>query len=723
MKRTSNFIAVLIISLCVACGGGSSNPEPPANRAPTAAAPADFNAVESTLVTLNGNGSSDSDGSISSYAWTQTTGTPAVTLTNPDSVSASFTAPNVDTNTQLTFQLTVTDNDGATSSDTIIVTITPDQPPQAVTPNDFDAVELTAVSLDGTSSSDDISIISYFWEQTAGQTVILSNENTPIASFTAPEIINQNLQMTFQLTVTDSIGATSASFVNVTIIDTPLSVTLSGKITYDHVPHTVANALDYNNIFQSGVRGATVELLNSNGSSILETISSDSNGDYSFEVSINTSYIVRVKAELIKDNVAPTWNFTVVDNTNSEALYAMDSPPQAITTSSVVLNINAPSGWTGSSYTQPRVAASFAILDSVYEAKEKVVNADTSIQMTPLKLNWSVSNVAVDGNKNLGQISTSHFDGTEIFVLGDENGDTDEYDGHVIVHEWGHYFERQLSRSDSIGGPHGSGDKLDIRVALGEGFGNALSGMVTNDPFYRDSFGSGQGSGFDINVESNPSGANRGWFSESSIQSLIYDFYDSNNDGSDNLSLGFEPIYNVLVGEEKTTPAFTSIFSFANQLKIESPADASTINALLTSQNITVTDDFGSNETNNGGDARNLPIYKPLSVGGSAEICSFGTSNAFYNKLGNRQYLIFEIINDGSYTFTATGQSAGDDPDFYVYEQGEINFFSDDNGNESISRDLVAGTYVMDAYEFSNVDTGDNAVQRDTCIDITLNAN
>ena len=720
MSRITNLLAIVLFSLLIACGGGGSDPQPPANRPPSAIAPSDFSSIESTNVTLDAGSSNDSDGSISSYSWTQTAGTPSVTLSNANSAEASFTAPSVEANTQLTFQVTVTDNDGASNTDSVIVTITPDMPPQAVTGNDFEAVELTTVSLDGSASSDDLSIASYLWEQTAGQTVTLTNPTQAIASFTAPEITDQNLEMTFQLTVTDSVGATSMSSVNVTIIDTPLSVTLSGKITYDHVPHNVSNGLDYANTIQSNVRGATVELLDANGSSILNTTTSDIDGNYSFEVSVNTSYLVRVKAELKKDDSPPTWDFTVVDNTNSRALYAMDSALQTIVSSSVVLNMNASSGWTGAGYTQPRVAAPFAILDSVYEAKEKVAAVDASVTMTPLNLNWSVNNVATPGDKSIGQISTSHFDGTEIFILGDANGDTDEYDGHVVVHEWGHYFEGRMSRSDSVGGNHSGSDKLDMRVALGEGFGNALSGIITDDPFYRDSLGMNQSQGFEVNVESNPTGTNKGWFSESSTQSLIYDFYDQNNDGSDTLSLGFAPIYNVLIGAERTTPAFTSIFSFANQLKIESPSNSTAIDSLLTSQDITVTDDFGSNETNDGGDARNLPVYKNLSVGGNTEVCSFGT-NGQYNKLGNRQYLTFEIVNGGSYAFTASGQNVGDDPDFYVFKQGVFEFKSEDAGDESINQNLDPGIYTMDAYEYNNFNS--QATPKDTCIDITLTAN
>ena len=41
-----------------------------------------------------------------------------------------------------------------------------------------------------------------------------------------------------------------------------------------------------------------------------------------------------------------------------------------------------------------------------------------------------------------------------IYVLGWQNVDTDEYDAHVIAHEFQHYLEDALSRSDSPGGSH-----------------------------------------------------------------------------------------------------------------------------------------------------------------------------------------------------------------------------------------------------------------------------
>lgn len=125
LKKT--FTQFLLILSLVACGGGSDGSgEEPAptstNKAPTANAGEDKTVDEGNGITLSGNGT-DSDGSISSYSWTQTSGD-SVTINNLTSGLASF---DVTTTTQvtITFQLTVTDNDGATGSDTVNFTVTP----------------------------------------------------------------------------------------------------------------------------------------------------------------------------------------------------------------------------------------------------------------------------------------------------------------------------------------------------------------------------------------------------------------------------------------------------------------------------------------------------------------------------------------------------------------------------------------------------------------------
>lgn len=98
------------------CGTGGTN------QPPTANAGADRSVAEGATVGLSGSGS-DSDGTIASYRWTQVAGN-TVTLNGANTASASFTAPQVTASTALTFRLTVTDNQGATGSDDVTITVT-----------------------------------------------------------------------------------------------------------------------------------------------------------------------------------------------------------------------------------------------------------------------------------------------------------------------------------------------------------------------------------------------------------------------------------------------------------------------------------------------------------------------------------------------------------------------------------------------------------------------
>ncbi|MET0532888.1 MAG: glycosyl hydrolase family 18 protein [Steroidobacter sp.] len=96
------------------CSGGG------VNQPPTSSAGPDRNTAPGSAVTLAGSGS-DADGSITGYLWSQVAG-PTVTLNGASSATASFTAPS--SNTTLTFRLRVTDNQGATATDDVTITVT-----------------------------------------------------------------------------------------------------------------------------------------------------------------------------------------------------------------------------------------------------------------------------------------------------------------------------------------------------------------------------------------------------------------------------------------------------------------------------------------------------------------------------------------------------------------------------------------------------------------------
>lgn len=394
---------------------------------------------------------------------------------------------------------------------------------------------------------------------------------------------------------------------------TASQITVNGTVTYDRVPHNPNHSLDYARKTQEPVRGAVVELICA-GDVYDSTVTSGS-GVYSLNAPNGINSFVRVKAQMLQSGT-PSWNFRVEDNFSSNALYVMDSAVFSSVTNITGKDLNAESGWDvgAASYTTTRVAAPFAILDSVYVAFQRVLEADSNAVFPALNINWSANNVAIPGDVSLGRITTSHYDSNtnEIYILGKADDDTDEYDDHVVIHEWGHYFERQFSRADNIGGEHSLSDIKDIRVAFGEGWGNAFSAIASNDPIYSDATGVGQAGGFGFNLESNNC-FRAGWYSECSVQSILYDIYDGVDDGVDTLSLGFAPIYNVLTTDEKNTPALTSIFSFIKPLKDArtSQTEKNWIDALVTGQNMDViTDIYGDSQlTNNPGTVNQLPVY------------------------------------------------------------------------------------------------------------------
>jgi len=101
-----------------------SGPAPtPVNIRPAVSAGSNQTVTGGTVVSLSGE-ASDSDGSISNTQWVQSTG-PDVTLSDDTTLTVSFTAPVVTTNTTLSFSLEARDNDGAATSDNITVTIVP----------------------------------------------------------------------------------------------------------------------------------------------------------------------------------------------------------------------------------------------------------------------------------------------------------------------------------------------------------------------------------------------------------------------------------------------------------------------------------------------------------------------------------------------------------------------------------------------------------------------
>jgi hypothetical protein len=520
-----------------------------------------------------------------------------------------------------------------------------------------------------------------------------------------------------------SSSSSSLSMSTSSVASVPDTVTLSGVITYDFVPHNINYiGLNYSATESRPVRGAIVELLN-NLEQIEASVITTETGSYSFNVAKNSILKIRVKAQLLRSTL-PSWNFKVTDNTANNALYVLDGSLISVGSNDSIRNLHASSGWDGLSYSGTRSAAPFAILDDVYIAAQRTLDAGNKKNLSPLELRWSTKNSVADGDYTKGEIGTSFYDGSAIYILGDANNDIDEYDRHVLLHEWGHYLEAELFRSDSIGGDHSDGELLDFRVAMSEGFANAFSGMMIDDINYADASGTGESSGFTFNI-GKKNRSNKGFFSEGSVGSVMINYYTSS---LNKIANDFTPIFNILSSSLYTSSdALTSIFLFNAQLSNQKPDQASLFGSLLHEQNIFGVDEYGTDESNNGGLSITLPVYKILSANNTAvNVCS-SADYGKQNKLGNSQFLKLNITQAGSYNIRIN-KSGGVDvtskPEFILYQKGKVISYGVNTLTDSVvnSVTLLHGNYVLEVYDNNNHDSK-NTDKNTTCFNVRVAAN
>ena len=529
------------------------------------------------------------------------------------------------------------------------------------------------------------------------------------------------------------------------------NITVSGTVTFDRPTYTANNTLNFANPERLPVRGATVELLRASDQSILATTTTDgTTGNYSASIA-NTSFIVRVKAQLARAG-AGGYDFEVRNNTSANALYTLDSSTVTPSNSSPRVDLNAPTGWVNGSYVNTRAAAPFAILHMLWEAKLLLQAAEPGLTLPALDVYWSVLNNSGDCASSEGRPdpttgaigTTSYVSATipasggcpatppGIYVLGEANGgfddDPDEFDSSVIAHELGHYFQDAFSRDESMGGPHRLDTRHDLRLAFSEGWGNAFQGFVLDNPLYRDTFGATGSSGFYFDMENNsaPYSVASGFYAEAAIHEFLWDVYDAAGESGDQISLGFGAIHAVMRQDMVSTDAVTSIFSFATGLESRNPAQQAAIRSRLTAEGINGTGDFAVGQTLPG-HTDLVPLFVPVTLGVPVQAVStnrFADSNETfyqsYNRLGSRRYFKIDLPPPGGgLRITAQGPAAdpvtgaGSDPDFFLYRGGVdqcTNYASSCSGiddsvgtglEEASFVGLPAGTYVLEVAECS----------------------
>jgi hypothetical protein len=666
---------------------------------------------------------------------------------------------------------------GGGGSDEPTVTTPTNRAPTAAAGADQAVDELSPVALDGSGSSDlDAgTTLTYLWTQTAGPGVTLSSTTAAQPTFTSHDVqaANSPEALTFQLTVSDG-TASNSDTVDIMVQDGLSAVTVSGILSYEFVPADHNNStcfgLDFSQTMALPIRAATVQLLDDSDGVIAETTAGD-DGSYSFDnIDINIDVRIRARAEL-KRSGSPNWDVEVRDNVDTSGsppalarrpLYVTQWPLFNTGENHITdADFTATTGWDAGSdsYTGTRTAAPFAVLDNIYRGMKLVLEADATASFVALDAYWSVNNTKTEGSPtdiDMGELGGSFYrsDLNALFLMGDANVDTGEFDFYVTLHEWGHYFEDNFSRSDSVGGTHFIGELVEARVSFGEGWGTGIGAIAAGDPMACNT-GAASGAGsWGFNVETF-NGGPQGWYNELSVAGLILDLYDTDDDGADNSSIGFGPIYEVMTGPnaQSTTEAFTTLFSFASYLRpMLAAPDQAFLDGLPAAENVELTgmDIWASTQGNNGAfpnTARDvMPLYTDYAADGST--ISLCTNNDHDpddngNKPGEYRYLRITTTASATYDVSIVANPIPlptsdpaptppdvirdrSDPDMYIFRNGGFitrGVSGDDDAENFTTPNMVAGTYVADVHEWRFEDPDKSSDFPDqVCFDVTMTA-
>ena len=221
------------------------------NSAPIAEAGEDQEAIAGETVGLDGSGSIDNDGRIVKYRWVQTHGV-QVDLSSASLQSPVFTMPELEAGEILSFEMTVTDNLGASASDSVTVTLVlANIPPVAYAGPDRRIDAGKTVILKGYGDDKDGMIETYAWEQLSGPTVTLEDAGSATASFEMP-VLALNQELVFQLTVSDNLGSLDTDTVTIGRVK---EVTLYSNVSSGIPPLNVFFIVDTNSPYPATAYG------------------------------------------------------------------------------------------------------------------------------------------------------------------------------------------------------------------------------------------------------------------------------------------------------------------------------------------------------------------------------------------------------------------------------------------------------------------------------------
>jgi hypothetical protein len=318
----------------------------------------------------------------------------------------------------------------------------------------------------------------------------------------------------------DADGGSSGSGVEVSRFDfvSCNDFKVSGKATYEDFQQTTSGLSSTSTILP--IKHAKIEVKRKTDDVTLASGKTDANGKYdiAFKNTGDKTYYVVVIAE--QDNA--TVKQKVVNDSGDIYSKKSDDVDGAQNQQKLDLNIEAKKATAGPAFNIFDVGVAGAATVRTYFGK------------TPPMLTW----LWTSGKKGScsGNVSCYSNSQVKISVLSLAS-DPDEYDDLVLLHEYGHFFQYKYSRSDSPGGAHSSKNRIDPRLAWGEGSATAFATISKKTSTYIDTDASSTPMAYDL--EQPP--ANRpplgtddgkidGKLSEALVAAIMWDLHDSTNE-------------------------------------------------------------------------------------------------------------------------------------------------------------------------------------------------
>lgn len=384
----------------------------PANVAPTADAGSDqTTTLPANSVTLTGTGT-DPDGTIASYLWAKISGPTGGAIATPTTASTDITSLQEGT---YVYQLTVTDNLGLTGIDFVQVLVSPVVPPENLPPtasageDQVITLPTATTTLVGMGVDPEGGAVTFAWTKISGPT---GGTITSSTSATTGITALQQGTYAYQLTVTDNLGLTTSSFVQVLVNpaippanepptadagpDTTITLPQTTAALYGSGTDTDGTIVSYAWVKISGPTGGNITI----PSSATTGITSLEEGTYAYRLTVTDNngatgfgfVQVIVNPAVIAPNGPPTANAgsdtTIVLPTSSATLNGIGSDTDGVIIAYFWRQLSGPTTATISSTTTPStVVGSMIAGDYIFQLRVTDDRGDTATDAIQVTVN------------------------------------------------------------------------------------------------------------------------------------------------------------------------------------------------------------------------------------------------------------------------------------------------------------------------------------------------